>query len=299
VADSNSSSQNTQILSAFASILGVLGIFLYFIGWIYRWAYFGWFHLELNRLDLPLRSFLFVPIQVFCGSPSAFVRTLIAIILGAICIKFTLWLVQPSPTKPTLWSVQGIAEKKHSFRSNFHQLLAIPRFFTDIIPPSLRKDLTVVIWLLLILFWLARIQGTTDARRDAVNETSTLPVITLVLPEKQIALGQNLDRDNPFNPSLKGYRIIGDQGLFYYLRGKENNDSGTKPPRVWRLLLENNKWTYVFPTLSAKPENSKWTYVFSALFATSKDDERPPLLAINQDKEGQLMILASDYTRSK
>jgi hypothetical protein len=96
---------------------------------------------------------------------------------------------------------------------NFHQLLAIPRFFTDIIPPSLRKDLTVVIWLLLILFWLARIQGTTDARRDAVNETSTLPVITLVLPEKQIALGQNLDRDNPFNPSLKGYRIIGDQGL--------------------------------------------------------------------------------------
>ena len=64
----------------------------------------------------------------------------------------------------------------------------------------------MVIWLLLILFWLARIQGTTDARRDAVNETSTLPVITLVLPEKQIALGQNLDRDNPFNPSLKGYR---------------------------------------------------------------------------------------------
>jgi hypothetical protein len=51
--------------------------------------------------------------------------------------------------------------------------------------------------------------------------------------------------------------------------------------------------------LSAKPENSKWTYVFSALFATSKDDERPPVLAINQDKEGQLMILAPDYTRSK
>ena len=281
MADSNPYSQNTQILSAFASILGVLGIFLYFIGWIYRWAYFGWFHLELNRLDLPLRSFLFVPIQVFCGSPSAFLRTLIVIIIGATCIKFTLWLVQPSPTKPTLWSVQGIAEKKHSFRPNFHQLLAILRFFTDIIPPSLRKDLTVVIWLLIILFQLARIQGSIDASRDAVNETSTLPVITLVLPEKQIALGRNLD--NPFNPSLKGYRIIGDESLFYYLRGKENNDSGANPPRVWRLLLENNKWTYVFPALSAQ----------------SKDDERPPVLAINQDKEGQLMILAPDYTRSK
>ena len=297
MADSNPSSQNTQILSAFASILGVLGIFLYFIGWIYRWAYFGWFHLELNRLELPLRSFLFVPIQVFCGSPSAFLRTLIAIVIGTICIKFTLWLVQPSPTKPTLWSVQSIPEKKHSFRSNFHQLLAIPRFFTDIISPSLRKDLIVVIWLLIILFWLARIQGSIDARRDAVNETSTLPVITLVLPEKQIALGQNLD--NPFNPSLKGYHFIGDQGWFNYLRGQENNDSETKPLRVWRLLLENNKWTYVFPALSAKPKNNKWTYVFSALFATSKDNERPLVLAINQDKEGQLMILAPDYTRSK
>ena len=110
--DSNSSSQNPQILNAFASILGLLGIFLYFIGWIYRWAYFGWFHIEINRLDLPLRSFLFVPIQVFCGTPSAFLRTLIAIIIGAICIKFTLWLVQPSLVKPTLWSVQGIPKKK-------------------------------------------------------------------------------------------------------------------------------------------------------------------------------------------
>lgn len=283
MADFNPSSQNTQILSAFASILGVLGIFLYFIGWIYRWAYFGWFHLELNRLDLPLRSFLFVPIQVFCGNPSAFLRTLIAIVIGATCIKFTLWLVQTLPVKPTLWSVQAVPSRKKSFRPNFHQLLAILRFFTDIIPASLRKDLTVVIWLLIILFWLARIQGTIDARRDAVNETSTLPVITLILPEKQIALGQNLDRDNPFNPSLKGYRIIGDEGLFLYLRGKENNDSGTNPPRVWRLLLENNKWTYVFPALSAQ----------------SQDDERPAILAINQDKEGQLMIFAPNYTRSK
>ncbi|MEB3189009.1 MAG: hypothetical protein VKL42_01535 [Snowella sp.] len=127
------------------------------------------------------------------------------------------------------------------------------------------------------------------------------------MPEKQIALGQNLDRDNAFNPSLKGYHFIGDQRLFYDLRGSENNDSevrciedrNTKCPRVWRLLLENNKWIYVFRALSTKPKNNKWTYVFSALFATSKNDERPPILAINQEKEGQLMILAPDYTRSK
>lgn len=278
----NPSPQKTEILGTFASILGLLGIFLYFTGWIYRWAYFGWFKIEINRLDLPVRSFLFVPIQVFFGNPSASLLTLVAIIVGTILIKLTLWLVQPLPTKSTLWSVQSVANNPHQFQYKLRQLLAIPRFFADIIPPALRKDLIVVIWLLIILFWLARNQATVDARRDAINETSTLPVITLVLPEKQIALGRNLD--NPLlNPSLKGYRIIGNKELFCYLRGKENNDSGTNPPRVWRLLLENNKWTYVFPALSAQ----------------SKENERPPVLAINQDKEGQLMILAPDYTRSQ
>lgn len=271
----NPSPQKTEILGTFASILGLLGIFLYFTGWIYRWAYFGWFQIEINRLDLPARSFLFVPIQVFFGNPSASLLTLIAIIIGTILIKLTLWLVQPLPAKSKLWSVQSVANNPHQLQYKLQQLLAIPRFFADIIPPALRKDLIVVIWLLIILFQLAKYQGTIDVRRDAVNETSTLPVITLVLPEKQIALGRNLD-NLLLDPSLKGYRIIGDKELFDYLRGKENNDSRTNPPRVWRLLLENNKWTYVFPALSAQ----------------SQDDERPPILAINQDKEGQLMILA-------
>ena len=104
----NPSPQKTEILGTFASILGLLGIFLYFTGWIYRWAYFGWFQIEINRLDLPARSFLFVPIQVFFGNPSASLLTLFAIIVGTILIKLTLWLVQPLPTKSTLWSVQSI-----------------------------------------------------------------------------------------------------------------------------------------------------------------------------------------------
>ena len=278
----NPSPQKTEILGTFASILGLLGIFLYFTGWIYRWAYFALFQIEINRLDLPVRSFLFVPIQVFFGNPSASLLTLVAIIIGTILIKLTLWLVQPLPTKSTLWSVQSVANNPHQFQYKLQQLLAIPRFFADIIPPALRKDLIVVIWLLIILFQLAKYQGTIDARRDAVNETSTLPVITLVLPEKQIALGRNLD-NLLLNPSLKGYRIIGDKELFCYLRGKESNEKTIDLPRVWRLLLENNKWTYLFFGLSAQ----------------SKKNERPPVLAINQDKEGQLMILAPDYTRSK
>jgi len=42
----------------------------------------------------------------------------------------------------------------------------------EVIPTALRNDAIAIIWLLVILFWLARTQGTLDARRDAVNETS-------------------------------------------------------------------------------------------------------------------------------
>jgi hypothetical protein len=65
-------------------------------------------------------------------------------------------------------------------------------------------------------------------------------------------------------------------------RGKETNESEIDPPRVWRLLLENNNWTYLFRALPIK----------------SKEDRRPSILAIKEDKEGQLMILSPDYPRS-
>lgn len=245
MSNSNPLPQVTQVLGSFLSILGLLGVFLYFTGWIYRWAYFGFFRLEINRLDFPLRSFLFVPIQVFCGDFFAFLRSLVAIVAVFMAIKLTVSLLKPRPG-------------------------------------SLDNDLIVVTWLLVILFWLARNQGEIDARRDAINSTSTLPVITLVLPEKQIALGRNLD-DLTLDPSLKGYRVIGDKGLFDYIRGRETNDTKLDPPRVWRLLLENKEWSYLFP----------------ALATNAKSNQRPPLLAIRQDKEGQLMILSPDYTKSK
>ncbi|NJR74465.1 MAG: hypothetical protein HC773_14090 [Scytonema sp. CRU_2_7] len=54
-----------KILGAFAGSVGLFSIALYFTGWIYRWAYYGFFRIELNALNLPAQSFFFVPIQVF------------------------------------------------------------------------------------------------------------------------------------------------------------------------------------------------------------------------------------------
>lgn len=270
-----------QILGTFASLIGLLGIFLYFTGWLYRWAYYGFFQLEITRLDLPLRSFLFVPIQVFLGDIWAFGKTTLVFIATIILMKFTLWLLQPLNSSGVNNSNQGTsrwrryAQKLHELR-----LAKILRSLAEVFPKSLRKDTIIVVWLLVALFWLARIQGTIDARRDAINNTSLLPVVTFVTPEKGSVLGRNLD--NLFvNPSLKGYRIIGDKGLFDSLRGRETNDLAIpENPRVWRLLLENNGWFYLFPALPPKVES----------------DRRPPLLAIRSKGNNELMILSPAYT---
>ncbi|MEG4857246.1 hypothetical protein QUB75_06105 [Microcoleus sp. K1-B6] len=51
------SNPEPSILGTFASILGLLSAALFFTGWIYRWAYFGFFQLEVTTLDLGASQF--------------------------------------------------------------------------------------------------------------------------------------------------------------------------------------------------------------------------------------------------
>ena len=163
------------------------------------------------------------------------------------------------------------------YAKTFHQcsLSKCIRALVNIIPVSLRKDLIIVIWLLIVLFWLARSQGWDDARRDAINETSTLPVFTYIFPKEQLVLGRYLD-DIFTDTSFKDSRFIGDFDLFKAIWKKENNDTKLTPPRVWRLLLENNKVIYCFPALNIDADRK----------------QVPPVLAIKTSKTGQVMILS-------
>ncbi len=114
-------------------------------------------------------------------------------------------------------------------------------------------------------------QGLNDAFRDAVNTTSTRPIITLVSPSDKTTLGRNLD-DRLTNPSLKGSRIIGDVKHFNQIYGQETNDVN-----VWRLLIESDNWVYIFPSLPAD----------------AKADQHPLTLAVNTgDGRVQLLILS-------
>ncbi len=100
---------------------------------------------------------------------------------------------------------------------------------------SLVNELVIVLWTLAALFLLAQWQADRDALRDAVNETSRLPVVTAVIREENAALGRNLD--NPLvNPS--NFRVIGDRGLSENLLGRElTAPSSPEEPLVWRLLI--------------------------------------------------------------
>ncbi|WP_265272242.1 hypothetical protein [Nostoc sp. KVJ3] len=63
-----------------------------------------------------------------------------------------------------------------------------------------------------MVFWLARWQGITDARRDA-SQNSTLSVVALITPEEKFAVGRKLndmfvDSFLAIQESDKGHIII-------------------------------------------------------------------------------------------
>jgi hypothetical protein len=144
---------------------------------------------------------------------------------------------------------------------------------------TLIDELVIVIWVLLIIFWVARHQGMIDARRDAVNETSTLPVISLITNQKNLILGSDLsiiEGSIPPDPTLANNVIIGDVNLPQIIRAQGLNNPAEQ--RVWRLLTERGGWIFIFPTLSAQ----------------SSPQSRPPVLAVPKAVDEQILILSPD-----
>ncbi|MFK0729910.1 MAG: hypothetical protein ACFKPT_00220 [Gloeotrichia echinulata GP01] len=284
-------SADPNILGKFTSVVGLLGAALFFGGWIYRWSYFYFFQLEISHLDLPTESFFMVPLQIFFGDGWAICKTAIAFLLAATAINITLWLIRiiseivvvtlnhllSHRIIPATQRKQSrIAKLLHSLATYSSSQLRLVDFLSSLI-----NEIVIVSWVLIIIFWLANSQGITDARRDA-GQNSTLPVIALISPEEKFAVGRKLD-DVFTNPSLKGYKIIGDRGLFEDLRGREDTDtSNPKQPRIWRLLLERGGWIYLF----------------AALPANSTPSDRPAVIAIQEGDKGNIIIRSPAVSQS-
>ncbi len=228
-----SSSADTQPISPLGKLLSLLGLFaaaLYFTGWIYRWAYFSFFQIEVTSLNLPVESFFIAAFQVFFGHPLAILRALATLVFVTIACILAVSLRQ----KLTNQLSRRIASPS-----------APLRFLAD-----LADELIIVLLTLTTIFWLARWQANTDAWLDAVHETSSLPVVTVVFAADDAALGRQLDN---FFDDPHGLRVIGDLGLYKDLLGRELTDvEDPDQPRVWRLLLSKDGVSYVFPALPRK-----------------------------------------------
>ena len=278
------------ILQKFASLLGLITASLYFVGWIYRWQYYGFFQLEIITLNFSFESFLFLPLQVFFGSIQAVIKTIFTLIFIAIVIDIAIGLVESlgcnldnqntdRPTKNQPQTYSYINQKTKLLIAKIWRSLPGFNFIKfDYLKflISFIKEIIVIVAILAGLYFLAKTQGVADARRDAINQRSTLPVVTLIINEEKTVLGRNLD-DIFTNPTLEGYRIFGDKGLFDDVRTTELNDFyDREQPRVWRLLLEQDNWLYLIRTLPSNVEAKS----------------RPPVLAIQKASGEQMMILS-------
>lgn len=56
-------------------MLALLAAALYFTGWIYCWAYYDFFQVEVTTLELPFESFYLAAFQVLFGHPVILFRT--------------------------------------------------------------------------------------------------------------------------------------------------------------------------------------------------------------------------------
>jgi hypothetical protein len=277
VPEPSSSKPQAAILGAFAGLLGLLSIALYFTGWIYRWTYFSFFYLEIATLDFPPQSFFLVPIQVFLGSNQARLQTLLAIatMIGLICLS--LWIVQPASAATT------IPQPRSPWRRGLDKLdrlwiLQRLRSLMALMPASLLRDSIIVAWVLVSLFWIAQVQGLADARRDARLDTSALPVVTIVSNQRTPGFGRS-PIDLFTDPSLQNFKIIGDVGLFeQQFQGKEVNETGDiANPSVWRLLIADSGWLYIFRSLPANVDPTK----------------SPVVVALREGRPGEQMLIFS------
>ncbi|MCW6037442.1 hypothetical protein K4A83_14340 [Spirulina subsalsa FACHB-351] len=243
-----------------------------------------------------LESFYIAAFQVFFGSFRAILHTVITLALIVVGVYCSLWLLEGQPFQGLQEQADNIHKRGlHSLKSRstrdqppqvfwkrllwrlyggLLQLLASLFEFPLLEYQSLRflrslLDETVIIcWLLAGCFWLAQWQGEADAWRDAVNETSSLPVVTVVVREDGFPLGVN--PDDVRNP--QGIRVIGDDRSYQQLLGEAINNPSQN--RVWRLLIDVDGDYYIFPALPERDET-----------------RRPSLVVIPRSREGDRLIL--------
>jgi hypothetical protein len=282
--DSKGQSTNT-LFSKFLNIVGLLIAALFFAGWIYRWAYYSYFQLDVNSLGFSFESFLIVPIQIFFGTLESSLYSIAIFFASGLVIYSLLWLLrnleQPVEHKLEVQEFHyGTAAPRR--RSWFARQVRLFLANNPLRLSSFRlleafvNELVIILGTLIILFWYAQIRGEQDAQRDAQHCSSTLPVVTFVSPIAETPIVrqfQSLD-DVPQIQTFTNYGIIGDPNLIKQFVNKTTNVPGDG--RLWRLLQEGGGWVYLFQPLTPRQD----------------PDGRPVVLGLRTSLGKQMMILS-------
>jgi hypothetical protein len=257
-------SQNGSVipLGKLAGSIGLLAIALLFTGWIYRWHYFTSFQIEPASLGLPVESTSIAGFSLLFRSPLTILRFIIGLVLAFTGIVVTFRAIRFSGRRlaPLLGKMvqrMGLGVEQ---RQQLRRLA------------SLGNELVIVLWLLLMLYGLAAYQGVSDARRDAMDETSTLPLITIAMPGEQSVIGGDPDQMLA-NPS--GVRLFGSRERYINLLNDELRSDSVK--HRWRLLSDTGDRLLVIPSLPA----------------SQMDGKAPPVLIFPDGGKGDRLVILS------
>ncbi|NEQ41870.1 MAG: hypothetical protein F6K40_39100 [Okeania sp. SIO3I5] len=276
------------MLGKIAGLLGLLGAGLYFTGWVYRSTYFDYFQLEVNTLNLPYESFLIESIQVFLGN---LYKGDFSTILRNIWIAITIFIIVKIIFIIIEFAIQESTKILNNLRLKLLRLSLKTKYYKKFIPfqsflyykqfnyqnydKALINEIVVILWLLITLYFLGQTQGNLDAIRDSRNDTSLLPIVTVIIPENRPLGRKRFDlTDDPNN-----VRIIGDIELYERLLKLDyNNKTDSNFPQViWRLLIDIDSQYYIFPSLSQDEASNA----------------RPPVVVIQQSDRGEYTVILS------
>jgi hypothetical protein len=277
MSQSTGSGRATPFLAGFASIIGLIAICLFFSGWIYRWSYFSYFSIDVTSQNYTVQSFLMVPLQIYLGSRENIVRTVLVLALIPLLSFISIAI---------LHRLYGVVSRAFALSPRLVHLWqrlvpveAMDRTYLRAYG-SLIDELVIVGWVLALLFWFSHHQGLQDAQRDAVNSTSTLPVVALVGLRQETVLGADLrvinDGGDPIaDVALDSSVLIGERLLARAVRSTNVTSAGDD--QVWRLL------TY---------GDNSWLYLIQTIPAGTPAGTGPLVLAVPNARRGQMLILS-------
>ena len=257
-----SQNESASPLGKLAGSIGLVAIAFVFTGWIFRWYYFTYFQVDPTSLGFPVETISIAAFSLLFRSPWSILRFIIGLGLAFAGIVVTFRAIRFS-SRWLLPLLGYMLQRMGLGREQRQQLRLLS---------SLANELVIVLWLLLVLYGLAASQGLSDARRDSIDETSTLPLITIAMPGAQSVIGRDPDQ-MLVNPS--GVRLFGNRERYDALLGDElNSDSGR---RRWRLLSDTGGRLLVIPSLPSAQIGGK----------------APPVLIFPDGGKGDRLVILS------